>query len=107
RTNRYYFGDYYDAAYVRRGYTPWVDYRVRGNVGDPLLTYYRWQHRNDNRWETNLRTVYQTRREDPKVRPPRTVALQEKVITDPKLRVAAPLDQLKVTGIKLEPVPKA
>jgi hypothetical protein len=100
----YYFGDFYDAAYLRRGFTPWVDYRAHANVFDPLFSYYRWTHRADPRWEPNLRTLYVTRRENVAVRPPRTLALQARL--DVKQRVAAPIEQWKGAGFKLEPVSK-
>ena len=103
--NAYYFGDYYDPLYARRGFTPWVDYHVRGTIADPLFSYYRWQHRADPRWESSLRTTYVARRENPAARPPRTLALQERV--DAKLRVVVPVEQWKGTAFKLEPVSKA
>lgn len=104
--HHYYFGDYYDATYVKRGYSPWVDYRVHGAVVDPLYGYYRWNYRKDVRWEKELRTVYTTRRENTATRPPRTLALQEKVAADPALRAATSLQQFKSKSFKLETVSK-
>ena len=101
----YFFGDYYDPRSTAFGaFTPWVDYRFRNNVYDPLFSYYRWQHRAEPRWEADLRTVYTVRRDNIAVRPPRTLALQARV--DAKLRVATPVEQWKGGGFKLEPVTK-
>ena len=102
-TNGYYFGDYYAPAYARR-FTPWIDYRVRGNVFDPLFSYYRWQHRGEPRWETDLRAVYATRRDNVALRPARTLAMQGRV--GARVVVATPLEQWKSTAFKLEPVTK-
>jgi YXWGXW repeat-containing protein len=105
--NQYFFGDYYDPGYARRGYTPWVDYRVHSGVADPLLGYYRWQHRNDAQWERQLNTLYATRRTNVNARPPRTLVLQERKGVDSALRVAVPLKNLNTTAFKLQPVTKA
>jgi hypothetical protein len=106
-TNRYYFGDYYDAGYRRRGYAPWVDYRVRGDVFDPLLSYYRWQNRGDVRWEKDLRATYVARRDNKAARPPQTLAQQDGAKSPDAVRVVTPIDKVKTKDIKLEPVPKA
>jgi len=106
--NQYYFGDYYDPAYARRGFTPWVDLRIGGSAFDPLFGYYRWQHRGDAGWETALRTQYTARRDNPASRPPKTLAQQEKVAAaDPKLQVAVPLEKWKSPAFKMEAVSKA
>src|SRR5262249_7808157 len=101
----YYFGDFYDPLYLRRGFTPWVDYHVHANVYDPLFSYYRWSHRADTRWEPNLRTLYTTRRENVALRPPRTLALETRL--DAKQRVTVPIEKWKGGAFKLEPVSKA
>ncbi len=106
-TNRYYFGDYYDQSYARRGYAPWVDYRVRGNYYDPLYNQYRWQNRNDNRWEQDLRATYVARRDNQAARPPRTLAQQQKVAAaNTNLLVATPIEQFKPKEFKLQTVSK-
>jgi hypothetical protein len=101
----YYFGDYYDPLYARRGFTPWVDYHFRGNLYDPLFSYYRWEHRGDQRWEKDLRATYTLRRENVALRPPRTLALQARA--DAKLRVVAPVTQWRAPEFKMETVSKA
>lgn len=105
RHHHYYFGDYYDAAYARRGYQPWIDYRPVAHVSDPLYSYYRWEHRADPRWETNLRNVYVARQAGTAPRPPRTLALAQKQGGDVQPVIA--LNQFKDTRIKLQAVPPA
>jgi hypothetical protein len=105
--NHYYFGDYYDARYSRRGFIPWVDFRIGQHFHDPLYNYSRWQHRDDRRWEENLRSVYVARREGKMARPPRTLAEQIKAKGKAEtLAVLAPVSQLKTEGFKLRPVAK-
>jgi hypothetical protein len=57
----YYFGDYFDASYRRRGFVSFADFRV-GRVGfDPLFSYYRWTNRAVPHWEADFRAGYATR----------------------------------------------
>ncbi len=104
----YFFGDYYDAAFVRRGYQPWVDFRVGQHFYDPLFTYYRWRYRSDPAWERDLRRVYEARREGSMPRPPRTLAEQQRVAAAPgakQVRAVASLTQIQqTTNIKLQQV---
>ena len=44
----YYFGDYYDAGYARRGIYPWYEYRDRHDWYDPIYSHEIWQHRRDD-----------------------------------------------------------
>lgn len=104
--HQYFFGDYYDNAYVRRGYTPWVDYRVRGNAPDPLFSYYRWQNRANDRWEKDIRTVYTARRDDKTQRPPRTLVQQQKVVVNNNVQVTTSIENFKSSIVKLTPVSK-
>jgi len=107
--HHYYFGDYHDAAYVRKGYTPWVDHHITRNIPDPLFSYYRWEHRKDNRWENDLRATYKGRREGIVQRPPRTLVQQHKQVTQLREKAIQPvvhLKQWKGTNFKLERVPK-
>lgn len=108
--NQYYFGDYYDGAYARRGIYPLVDYRIANRTYDPLFSYYRWQHRTDPRWEETIRKTYVARREGTMPRPPRTLVLQQKSTTTNNVTMVASLNQIsqiKTTNIKLQPVPPA
>ena len=103
--NHYYFGDYYDPSYVRRGYYPWIDYRIGGRYVDPLYGYYRWQHRGDTRWENNLHTLYATRSQNKSARPPHTLIQQQQ--TTNNIQVVTSLNQINRTALKLQPVSKA
>ena len=67
----YYFGDYFAAADVRLGFKAWIDFRYGRYGYDSLFSYYRWAHRSDPRWETNLRTLYTGRIHGTIARPPR------------------------------------
>ncbi len=78
-TRHYYFGDYFEERYTKRGFVPWVDYRVARTLHDPNFAYYRHTFRGD-RWESNLRDLYVGRFEGNVPRPPRTLVQQAKVI---------------------------
>jgi hypothetical protein len=72
--HHYYFGDYYDAAFERRGFVPWVNYRVAGRVHDPLFTYYSWRHRDNRQQVDSVTSFYARARTDQQLRPGRTLA---------------------------------
>ncbi|MBY0523160.1 MAG: hypothetical protein K2R98_07160 [Gemmataceae bacterium] len=74
----YYFGDYYEPVHRRCGYVAWCDVRV--GCGDPLFSYYRWNNRNDTRWEVSLRATYVGRYNGEVARPPRTLVQQNTVV---------------------------
>jgi hypothetical protein len=113
---RYYFGNFFDAGYTRRGFIPWVDFRFGRTAPDPLFTFYRW-HSGDPRWETEMRQLYTTRRENPAKRPPLTFAeIAKAPVTAPAragsiaaIRAATPavaLSRAAPAGVKLQTVPK-
>jgi len=108
----YYFGDYYGPRYARAGFVPWVNVRLGGGrYYDPLFSYYRWNNRNQPRWEANLRTVYEGRRDGTLARPPRTFGEQMKFAATTKnaFQVAVPLERYKVvekTDVRLTSVSK-
>jgi hypothetical protein len=102
-THHYYFGDFYEAGYARRGYQPWIDFRVHRTAYDPLYGYYRWQHRDQPRWDADVKAVYVDRRDNAKSRPPRTLAAQQ---TTNVSVVVAPA-QVKNTPFKVTQVTKA
>jgi len=78
RYAHYYFGDYYDDAYVRVGIYPWFDCVRLGGWYDPVFVYARWDHcRRDPRWEEHERHEYTLRHDDRNLRPPRTYREQE------------------------------
>jgi WXXGXW repeat (2 copies) len=106
--NQYYFGDYYDGAYARRGIYPLVDYRIGNRSYDPLFSYYRWQNRSDPRWEETIRKTYAARRDGGMPRPPRTLVLQQKSTTNVTMVASLnQINQIKTTNIKLQAVPPA
>lgn len=76
----YYFGDYFEPAYRRSGFVAWVDFHRDRSAFDPLFSYYRWQHRQDRRWEHDLRGLYTARYNGVAPRPPRTLVQQNTLI---------------------------
>ena len=73
RYSHYYFGDYYDDAYLRVGIYPRFESQRRHTWYDPIYTYDRWHYgRTDNRWEEHQRQQYDSRRSDKNLRPART-----------------------------------
>jgi WXXGXW repeat (2 copies) len=76
----YYFGDYFNAAYTRRGFVAWTDVRYSRAGFDPLFGYYRWNYRDVGRWETDLRGLYAGRFNGTIVRPPQTLVQQTTVV---------------------------
>ncbi|MEI8243635.1 MAG: hypothetical protein WCI17_10240 [bacterium] len=78
RYTHYYFGDYYDDAWVSIGIYPWFDCVRIGTWYDPLFVHARWDHgRRDPRWEERERHEYRQRHDDRDRRPPRTYREQE------------------------------
>ncbi|MEI6210242.1 MAG: hypothetical protein WCR06_01325 [bacterium] len=78
RYSHYYFGDYYDDAYLRVGIYPWFDSRRLHTWYDPIYEHDRWQHhRTEPRWEARERDTYRRSRDDKSLRPARTYREQE------------------------------
>jgi hypothetical protein len=78
RYSHYYFGDYYDDAYLSVGIYPWFDSRRLHSWYDPVHEYDRWQNRrSEPRWEKRERDEYDRRRADKDLRPARTYHEQE------------------------------
>jgi hypothetical protein len=76
----YYFGDYFEPVYRHHGFVPWINISFQTPFGyDPLLSYYRWHHR-DSRWERDLRGLYTARLRGEAPRPPRTLVQQNTLI---------------------------
>jgi hypothetical protein len=73
RYSHYYFGDYYDDAYLRVGIYPEFESERRHTWYDPIYTYDRWHYgRADKQWEEHQRQEYDRRRSDRDLRPART-----------------------------------
>jgi len=115
--HHYYFGDYYADHYVAIGIHPWFIYSSPRHGYDPLFCYYRTHYRHDPRWETSLRGWHEYYRAHPGMRPPHTLAEQQRLLADPKvhsrpdfrnLAVGQPVAQLKDSPnapMKVRPVP--
>jgi len=76
----YYFGDYFDERVARRGFVPWVDYRVNNKIFDQNFAFYRHAFQRHDGWEDSLRQLYAARRAGEVPRPPRTLTQQAQVI---------------------------
>jgi hypothetical protein len=70
----YYFGDYYDPAFVRFGFYPCFGVSV-GIGYEPFYVHDRWYYRHDPMWERRQREDYAYRYGHPEARPPHTYAL--------------------------------
>jgi hypothetical protein len=87
----YYFGDYYDAPYVERGYTAWCGTYTREGfvVGfgtgrawgyDPLWSYYAIAYRGAPEWQRGMCDLYHGRYRGELMRPPVTLVQQNTTI---------------------------
>jgi hypothetical protein len=76
----FYFGDYFEPLYERRGFVAWPDYHPIPRLFDPCFAYYRHLHIGDARWEPALRHLYAGRVSGEIPRPPRTLAKQFEVL---------------------------
>ena len=74
----YFFGDYYDAIYVKRGFICFFDVRIGRRFVDPLFAYYSHAFRRAG-WERELRALSRARFKGEAPRPPRTLVEQTKV----------------------------
>jgi hypothetical protein len=89
RYSHYYFGDYYDDAYLRIGIYPWFDSQRLHTWYDPIYEHDRWRNRrSEPRWEERERGKYNRRRADKDLRPARTYREQKSRLV--KLREPLP-----------------
>ncbi len=72
RYYHYYYGDYYASRYYRRGIYPWFSLHARRIIYDPIYAHQQWRHRDDRGWENHLQKKFRERRENERLRPPRT-----------------------------------
>ncbi len=78
----YYFGDYYDSAYLRIGIYPWFETERYHTWYDPIYQYDRWHYRrSEPQWEQRQRHEYDLRRADRNLRPARTYHEMETRLT--------------------------
>jgi hypothetical protein len=109
----YYFGDYFEAGYTRRGFVPWFQYRFGARGYDPLFSYYRWYHRTDPAWVYNMRTLYAERYSGRAPRPPRTLVQQTTIINNrtiantKNITALAPINAVNGKMVALRTVPRA
>lgn len=69
----YFFGDYYNDAYLGFGIYPWFEFQTRHTWYDPLYEYDRWHYsRTIPHWGEHIRQEYDLRRNNVSLRPPRT-----------------------------------
>jgi hypothetical protein len=113
----YYFGDYYADTYVAIGIRPWFVYCGPRYGYDPLFCHYRYQYRHDPHWEASLHRWHDYYRGHPDMRPPHTLAEQQRLLADPKVKdrpdvrnltVGHPVGQLKDNAggpIRVQSVP--
>jgi len=101
RYSHYYFGDYYDDAYLRVGIYPQFEVDRRHTWYDPVFQYERWRnHRDDPRWEERQRDDYDRRRADRDLRPARTYREQvarEATLPEPRRKgmgLAVPIEKV-------------
>jgi|GEM_PF-1592622 len=70
-SHHYYFGDYYDDRYVRRGFHPWHSAHATRYGYDPYYRSYRlYRLRRDSHWEHNYHQHFQYRHDHREARPP-------------------------------------
>lgn len=76
----YYYGDYYADSYLAIGVFPWFSFHLHHGGYDPLFVYHHWHHRHDRGWVRHLHRQYDLRRAHAELRPPRTLAAQQKFV---------------------------
>jgi hypothetical protein len=81
----YYFGDYFEARYLKRGFIPWVDYRAGRGAYDANFAYFRHAY-GQEAWANRLRQLYTARLEGTVPRPPHTLTQQTRVLSDLRSR---------------------
>jgi hypothetical protein len=88
RYRHYFFGDFYDDAYVRLGILPWFKCETIHTWYDPLYVYDRWHFQpTDPHWAANLAHGFDQRRSNRDLRPARTfVELQTQMTRLPANR---------------------
>ena len=70
-SRHYYFGDYYEPRYEKRGFRPWYSEHATRYGHDPFYRSFRSrQLRHDKQWENNYRQQFQYRRDHRDARPP-------------------------------------
>jgi hypothetical protein len=95
----YYFGDYYDDAYLRAGIYPWFKCQTVHTWYDPLFVYDRWHfRRTEPNWAKRQAQEFQMRRANRDLRPARTYA--ELQVQMARLPAAKRLERPLVQSVK-------
>jgi len=69
--HHYYFGDYHDPRYEKRGFLPWYSMHATRHGYDPSYRSYRWYRlREDRHWERHYQQQFQYRHDHRDARPP-------------------------------------
>jgi hypothetical protein len=110
--NHYYYGDYYGNTYANAGFSPWYNYGA--SRYDPIYSYERWSNRSNAQWLPGLRATFDGRQNGTLALPPRTLAEQIRLNAQGTVKSPATLvalaqvnNQVKIAGLKLEPVTAA
>jgi hypothetical protein len=78
----YYFGDFSEPAYERRGFVAWINFQPSRRALDPDFAFFRASFHGQPQWTENLTALYQGRRAGDIPRPPRTLVQQNTVINN-------------------------
>jgi hypothetical protein len=79
-SQHYFFGDFFEDRYVKRGFVAWPDYRLGKGAYDPNFNYYRHIYAAEPHWETGIHELYKARFAGEVARPPHTLTQQTTVI---------------------------
>ena len=83
-SGQYLYGDYYGQSFVGMGVTPWFSFAFATGPPvfyDPVFSYYSVVAvRQNPQWMVQVREQYTLRRDNPALRPPRTLAEQSRLI---------------------------
>jgi hypothetical protein len=113
RYHHYCFGDYYAANFLNVGIYPWFAFHQSHYGYDPIFAYYStWYGRTHRNWLTQQRQDYFARRDNANLRPPRTFAAQQALVSNrtniqnaQSLTIAQPLTQVvKEAGTERMPL---
>ncbi len=99
----YYFGDYYAASYLRRGYTPLIHYGARSY--DPVFAAERHANRSNPQWAANVQKTYVARLNGTQSASPRTIANSQQLASSSRSSgQIRSMSQLQQSGMKFEKV---
>jgi cytochrome c553 len=97
----YYFGDYFEASSIHAGIFPGFAFHMSILGYDPFFAFSSWAHRGDAGWHERLVVDYRARRDDPRLRPPRTfddLVAQHRNFGEETRPFALPFDKFAARG---------